>query len=102
MASNGTATPIFPSGAIDGAQLRASMPLSIPGRRQPVGLTATAGLEQIRCWLADRDITPDLPHALLSAPTGPLPDQLATGLDALFAGIGGTRIAADALTLRIE
>jgi hypothetical protein len=102
MAGKGTATPIFPSGAIDGAQLRGSVPLSIPGRRQPVGLTATPGLEQIRCWLADRDITPDLPHALLGTPAGPLPDQLATGLDALFARIGGTRIAAAALTLRIE
>jgi hypothetical protein len=102
MASNGTATPIFPAGAIDGAQLRGSEPLSIPGRRQPAGLTAAPGLGQIRCWLADRDITRDLPHALLGAPAGRLPDQLATGLDALFSGIGGTRIATDVLTVKIE
>jgi hypothetical protein len=102
MTSNGAATPIFPAGAIDGAQLRGSMPLSIPGRRQPARLTAAPGLEQIRCWLADRDITSELPHALLGAPAGPLPDQLATDLDALFARIGGTRIATDVLTLRTE
>ena len=99
-AGNGSATPIFPVGAIDGAQLRGSEPLSIPGRRQPAGLTATPGQEQIRCWLADRDITPDLPPALLGAPAKPRPDQLATGLDALFARIGGTRIATDVLTIR--
>ena len=102
MASNGTATPIFPAGAIDGAQLRGSEPLSIPGRRQPAGLTAGPGPGQIRCWLADRDITPELPHALLGAPAGRLPDQLATDLDALFSSIGGTRIATDVLTLRTE
>ena len=102
MASNGTATAIFPAGAIDGAQLRGSEPLSIPGRRQPAGLTAAPGLGQIHCWLADRDITRELPQALRGAPAGRLPDQLATGLDALFAGIGGTRIATDGLTVRTE
>jgi hypothetical protein len=102
MARNGTATAIFPAGAIDGAQLRGSEPLSIPGRRQPAGLTAAPGLGQIHCWLADRDITRELPQALLGAPAGRLPDKLATGLDALFAGIGGTRIATDGLTVRTE
>jgi hypothetical protein len=102
MVRNGTATPIFPAGAIDGAQLRGSEPLSIPGRRQPAGLTAGPGPAQIHCWLADRDITRELPHALLGASAGRLPDQLATGLDALFSGVGGTRIATDVLTLRTE
>jgi hypothetical protein len=101
-ATNGNATPIFPAGAVDGAQIHGSVPLSIPGRRQPAGLIATPGLEQIRCWLADRDISPELPHALLGAPTGRLPDQLATDLDALFNHIDATRIAVDVLTLRTE
>jgi hypothetical protein len=43
-----------------------------------------------------------LPQALRGAPAGRLPDQLATGLDALFAGIGGTRIATDGLTVRTD
>jgi hypothetical protein len=99
---DGTTTPIFPAGAVDGAQVRGSVALSIPGRRQPVGLTATSGLGQIRCWLADRDIAPELPHALLGAPTGHIPDQLAGDLDSLFSRIGGTRIEADVLTLKTE
>jgi Domain of unknown function (DUF4384) len=99
---DGGATPIFPAGAVDGAQLRGSAPLSIPGRRQPVGLTAFTGLARVHCWLADRDITPELPHALLGTPTGRLPDQLAGDLDALFSRISGTRITADVLTLKIE
>ena len=99
---DGTATPIFPAGAVDGAQVRGSVALSIPGRRQPVGLTAAPGLEQIRCWLADRDITPELPHALLGTSTGRIPDQLAGDLDGLFSRIGGTRIEADVLTVKTE
>jgi hypothetical protein len=102
MRNDGEATPIFPSGAVDGAQVHGSAPLSIPGRRQPVGLTAFAGLAQVHCWLADRDITPELPHALLGSAPGRLPDQLATDLDALFARIGGTRIASDVLTVKTE
>jgi hypothetical protein len=99
---DGSATPIFPAGAVDGAQVRGSVALSIPGRRQPVGLSAAPGLEQIRCWLADRDITPELPHALLGAPTGRIPDQLAGELDSLFSRVGGTRIDADVLTVKTE
>jgi hypothetical protein len=100
--SDGSATPVFPAGAVDGAQMRGSVALSIPGRRQPVGLTAAPGLQQIRCWLADRDIAPELPHALLGAPAGRIPDQLAGDLDSLFSRIGGTRIETDVLTVRTE
>jgi hypothetical protein len=99
--SDGT-RPFFPGQVIDGAQLRGSAPLSIPGIRQPAGLTAGPGTQQIRCWLADRDITPELPHALLNTQTARLPDQLSGDLDGLFSHIGGTRIATDVLTVRTE
>ena len=99
---DGNTHAIFPAGAVDGALLRGSVPLSIPGLRQPVTLLAAPGLEQIRCWLADRDITPELPHALLGAPSARLPEQLSNDLDGLFTRIGGTRIEADTLTLRTE
>ncbi len=97
--NDGGAAPIFPAGAVDGAQLRGSAPLTIPGRRQAYGLTAGRGLAQIRCWLTDRDVTPELPHALVGAPAGRLPDQLSGDLDALFLRIGGTRIATDSVTV---
>jgi hypothetical protein len=99
---DGGARPIFPAGAFNGAQLHASMPLLIPGRRQPIGLTATAAVSQIRCWLADRDISPELPHALLNASSAPLPEQVAGDLDALFSHISGTRIESDAVSIRTE
>jgi hypothetical protein len=99
---DGSARPIFPAGAFNGAQLPGSVPLSIPGRRQPIGLTAAPAIGQIRCWLADRDISPELPHALLGASSALLPEQLANDLDTLFGHIGGTRIEMDALTIRTE
>jgi hypothetical protein len=99
---DGTTIPIFPAGAVDGAQVHGSMAVMIPGRRQPVGLEAVAGLEQIHCWLADRDITPELPHALLGPPTARIPDQVAGDLDRLFSRIGGTRIESDVLTVKTE
>jgi hypothetical protein len=101
-ASSDGALPFFPGKAIDGAQLHGSAPLSIPGNRQPVGLTAAAGVQQIRCWLADRNITPELPHALIDTHAARLPEQLSGDLDALFSHVGGTRIATDALTVRTE
>lgn len=99
MGNDGGAAPIFPAGAVDGAQVRGSAPVSIPGRRQAYGLTAGQGLAQIRCWLTDRDVTPELPHALIGTPAGRLPDQLSGDLDALFQRIGGTRIAADIVSV---
>jgi hypothetical protein len=99
--SDGT-IPFFPGKIIDGAQLRGSAPLSIPGNRHPAGLTAGPNTRQIKCWLADRDITPELPHALLATDTARLPDQLSGDLDTLFSHIGGTRIATDALTIKTE
>jgi hypothetical protein len=95
--TGGGTTPIFPAGAVDGAQLRGSIPLSIPGRRQPGEFTAQPGLTQIRCWLADRDVSGELPHALLGTPAQRLPDQLASQLDDVFAQIAGSHVATDAL-----
>jgi hypothetical protein len=93
---------LFPAGAIDGAQVPGSAPLLVPGRRQPAGLTASAGTAEIRCWLADRDITPELPHALLGAPAARSPDQFTGDLNALFVRIDGTRIVTDTIMLRTE
>ncbi len=56
-----------------------------------------ARLTQIRCWLADRDVSGELPHALLGTPAQRLPDQLASQLDDVFAQIAGSHVATDAL-----
>jgi hypothetical protein len=99
---DGNAIPIFPAGAVDGAELRGSTPITVPGLRQPAGLTAAADIRRIRCWLADRNISPELPHALIGGPPRRIPEQLAGELDGLFARIGGTRIETEALDIGME
>lgn len=101
--SDGTAVPVFPAGAIDGARLPGAVPATIPGPRRSMELQAgPRGTERIRCWLADRDISPELPHALLDPAGARLPDRLAADLDAIFAGIAGARMAKASLDIRIE
>jgi hypothetical protein len=103
MREGGKAWPLFPAGAVDGARVREAEKLEIPGQRLGTALLAgPPGIDRIRCWLADRDIAPELPQALLEAPATPLPDQLAARLDAIFAGIGGSRIATAELRVRTE
>lgn len=100
---DGNTVPLFPLGAIDGPQIRGSVPLEIPGHRTDAALRATApGKQDVQCWLADRDISPELPHALLSASGERLPDQMAAGLDALFSGIEGSRISRARLTVEVQ
>jgi hypothetical protein len=99
---DGNAAPIFPTDAVDRGRLRASVPVAIPGR-SVAGLRAgPKGTMQIRCWLADRDIGPELPHALLDPEAGRLPDRLAASLDDMFAVISGSRVLQAALTIRVE
>lgn len=99
--ADGAAMPIFPAGAIEGAQLRGSTTLTVPGRRQPGSLIAGPELRQIRCWLADRNISAELPSALVGRPVR-LPDRLTEDLDGLFSRVGGTRIATSAVTIETE
>jgi hypothetical protein len=98
-----TVMPIFPAGAIDGARLRGHEPISLPGQRRPAELRAgPKGMGQIACYLADRDIGPELPHALVDPTAARLPDSLASRLDASFDGITGTRILKASLPLQVE
>lgn len=102
IAQNGSTTPLFPAGAMDGSQMHGSVALTVPGHRQHMTLRAGSIVHQARCWLADRDITPELPHALIEAPSVRIPDQLATQLDTVFSRLQGTRIGSDTLTVRVE
>jgi hypothetical protein len=101
--ADGSAVPVFPAGAVDGARLPGAVPAAIPGHRGSTPLRAgPRGTERIRCWLADRDISPELPHALLDPAGGRLPDRLAADLDSVFGGIAGGRIAQASLEIRVE
>jgi hypothetical protein len=97
------AMPLFPAGAVDGAQIHAAVPVAIPGHRSKTQMRAMAkGTEEVRCWLADRDISPELPHALIATPAARLPDQIAGEIDALFTGIEGSRLARATLRISVE
>ena len=101
--ADGTAAPLFPAGAADSARIPASVPTAIPGPRRGAALQAgRPGTEQVRCWLADRDIGPELPHALLGHAGARLPDPVVSDLDAVFAGVRGSRIARASLSIRVE
>jgi hypothetical protein len=100
--SDGAAMPVFPAGAIGGAGLPAAVPASLTGHRHSVALPAgPRGIQRVQCWLADRDIGPELPHALLDASGARLPERLAADLDSIFAGIGG-RMARASLEIRVD
>jgi hypothetical protein len=97
------AVPLFPSGAVEGAQIHAAVPVTIPGQRSQTAMRATAkGTDEVRCWLVDRDVSAELPHALLASPAAPLPDRFSDDLDSLFAGIEGSRIARATLDISVE
>jgi len=97
------AVPVFPTGAVGGARIRGVAPVSIPGSRGSAELRAgPAGTEQIRCWLADRDISAELPHGFFMRSAERLPDPLAADLDGAFANVPESRIAKASLTLRVE
>jgi hypothetical protein len=97
------AMPIFPAGAVDGAQVHAAVPVTIPGHRSETAMRAAEkGTEEVHCWLADRDISPELPHALIASPPARLPDQIAGELESLFSGIEGSRMARATLRISVE
>lgn len=101
--ADNTATVVFPAGAIDGARLPEAVPVSLQGHRRSLALQAgPRGMARVQCWLADRDVAPELPHALLDASGSRLPDQLAAELDTVFARINGSRMAKATVELRIE
>jgi hypothetical protein len=100
---NGAVTPIFPAGAVSGARVHAPMAVSMPGPRRHAELIAgPSGRQEVRCWLADRDISPELPHAMLDAAMTPLPDSLARDVEAIFAGITGSQMARTSMAIRVE
>jgi hypothetical protein len=88
---DGRATSVMPAEAAETAPGRASDALSVAGSQRLTTLTAGPGLQQIRCWLADRDILPQLSHAMLLRPGEDVPGQL-----------GGARIQADSLSIQVE
>lgn len=99
--------PVFPVDATNDARVRGAVPVSIPSLRpslrQSTELRAGRdGAEQLRCWLTDRDIAPDLPRGFFAPAAGSMPRANAGDLEKVFAGAGAGRTAKASLTLRVE
>ena len=92
-----------PAGATGGAGLPAAVPAALAAQRRSLALQAgPRGIQRVRCWLADRDIGPELPPALLDASGTRLPDRLVEDLEAVFEPLGGSRMARSSLEIRVE
>ncbi|RYJ02745.1 MAG: hypothetical protein EON47_06495 [Acetobacteraceae bacterium] len=101
--SDGVAMPVFPTGAIGGARWTGTTSATSPVPRRGLSYPAgPPGLERIRCWLADRDISAELPHALLAGRGERLPSTLAENLDQAFRRIGASRIVGAELAIQVE
>lgn len=96
--------PIFPGPARGGARIEAHAPLTIPGDRTTVGLRAggSGGINQVRCYFADRDIASELPAPLLDRNMTPLSGDLAADLQTVFSAVPMARIATASLTIKAE
>jgi hypothetical protein len=100
--SDGVAAAVFPAGAIGSEGLSGRSSASLPGDRRNVAFPAgPRGVQTVKCWLADRDIGPELPHALFDGSGARLPDRVAAELDATFAGISN-RLAQASLDIQVE
>ncbi len=101
--SDGVAMPVFPAGAIDGARWPGAAPATLAMPRRGLAFPAgPPGPERIRCWLADRDISMELPRALLAGQGERLPPSLAEDLDRAFQGIGASRVVGAELSVQVE
>ncbi len=94
--------PIFPSPDSGGSLVRSHMPLTFPGERMPLPLSASepGGDSEVRCFATDRDLTADLPSGIQAfKPLGP---DAVKKLEAMLDGLGQTRLVVAQIVLRVE
>ena len=100
---DGVVMPVFPAGAIGGARWTGTTLAILPVLRRGLSFSAgPPGIERIRCWFADRDISAELPHALLAGRGERLPTALAENLDQAFRGVGASRIVSAELAVQVK
>ena len=94
--------PIFPSPDSGGSLVRSHMPLTFPGERMPLPLSASelGGDSEVRCFAADRDLTADLPSGIQAFK--PLSPDAVKKLEAMLDGLGQTRLVVAQIVLRVE
>ncbi len=94
--------PIFPSPDSGGSLVRSHMPLTFPGDRMPLPLSASepGGDSEVRCFAADRDLTADLPSGIQAFK--PLSPDAVKKLEATLDGLRQTRLVVAQIVLRVE
>ncbi len=103
-AGDGNTIALFPSQFSGGAWVRGHETLYLPGDRLPVTLSIAPppGQEIIRCYGTTRDVTRDLPTALVSGDFRPIEPSLANRIAPSFQEISDVRLANGEIVVRVE
>lgn len=101
---DGSTIALFPSQYSGGAWVEGHETLYLPGERLPVTLSIAppAGQEIIRCYGTTRDVTRDLPAALVSGDFRPIDPSMAARIAPTFQGISDVRLADGEIVVRVE
>jgi len=93
---------IFPSPDSNGSLVRSHMPLTFPGDRMSLPLSASepGSDSEVRCFAADRDLTADLPSGTQAFK--PLSPDAVQRLEATLDGLRQTRLVVAQIVLRVE
>ncbi|EWY38073.1 hypothetical protein N825_15175 [Skermanella stibiiresistens SB22] len=102
--------PIFPSPESGGSLVKSHTPMTFPGDRMPLPLSASdlGGDSEVRCFAADRDLTPSLPGGSQSgAQAGaqafrPMGKDAVERLEATLDGLRQTRLVVAQIVMRVE
>ena len=102
--SNGELLKIYPNGYAAPAALAAGRLHTIPGRIYPFEFTLTepAGVELVKCFASERDLTPDLPEALRRPEIAALPAGTAQRLRDAFAHAPGADASEASLVISVD
>jgi len=94
--------PIFPSPNSGGSLVRSHTPVTFPGDRMPLPLSASepGSDSEVRCFAADRDLTADLPSGIQAFK--PLSPDAVKKLEAMLDGLRQTRLVVAQIVLRVE
>ncbi|UEM04770.1 DUF4384 domain-containing protein [Skermanella rosea] len=94
--------PIFPSYQSDGSLVKGHAPLTFPGDRMPLPLSASelGGDGEVRCFAADQDLPPSL--SAEAQAFRPMDGDAVERLEATLDGLKRTRLVVAQIVLRVE
>ena len=102
--SDGVVIPLFPMPESGGAGLAANTALVLPGPRLVGELQAAPplGEDEVVCFGASRDVTDELPRALVPLDFTPLPDRLVAGLSDRFTALDDAEVTEARVRIAIQ